>query len=378
MRHSRGETAGRDGQVQLGGAQLEVVAPLGLRVVLVGDRRRESPRVRVRQVVDVLRGQQAFAGESRVARFEHLVGLGQSRGVASGQVGADLRSRRPRAEHRPMADVAVERIALAVGVVFLRQAPDVVIAGGLVVAAADADLVVERLRLVVPHAQQPVGTEPRLGREVGRARSGAHLSREVTHTAEQHRLRVAGRVDELEIVARVPPAARRVAAHAESLQVAAEDAVGVDLRRRVRHRVAVVQVGRGVAQRRADEVGAVALHLVEAQRVRQRARVDVRATVDREPGRDRRRGPEHDDLVDARRGHRREIEREDVGVLRVPPAEVRARRARVGDRARAVDHDEGRAGGGRGRHEVGAFGRARGIPDLVHAHEGRTPSAGRR
>ena len=107
--------------------------------------------------------------ERRVARPVDLVGERERGGVAPGEVRADRRAWRAGPEDRPVADVAVERIGAAERVVGLGQPPDVVVADGLAVAAADPDLVVERPRWVVPHPQQPVGAELRLGGEVGRA-----------------------------------------------------------------------------------------------------------------------------------------------------------------------------------------------------------------
>ena len=154
---------------QLGRAQLEVVAPLGLRVEVERDRGRQMPvRRRVGEVEEVLGRDQAVAREPAVGRAVHLVAERERRGVPPGQVGAHRRARRPRAEDRPVADVPVRRIVPAVGVVVLRQPPDVVVAHDRVVAVSDPDLVVERARAVVPHAQEPAGAELRLGVEVGR------------------------------------------------------------------------------------------------------------------------------------------------------------------------------------------------------------------
>ena len=169
VRQAGRKPARGDREVELGGAPLEVVAPLRLRVEAVGDHRQQLPRRGVGEVEDVLGRGQAAVGEGGVAGLEDDEALGQRGGVAAGQVGADQRARRPGPEHRPVSDVAVDGVAAAEGVVGLRQPPDVVVAERLCVAAADADLVVERAGRVVPHAQQEVGPEPRLGGEVGAA-----------------------------------------------------------------------------------------------------------------------------------------------------------------------------------------------------------------
>ena len=197
-----------------------------------------------------------------------------------------------------------------------------------------------------------------------------HLRRKVAH-ADQHEVHDVGRgVHELQVVAGVPPAARGVDAPAERAQVAAEVAVAVDARRDVGHGVAVVQVcGRG-AQLRPVEVAAVALGLVEAQRVGQRVAVDRRAAAHGEGRRDGAHRTADRDRVGAYGGQSVEVERVDVGVAAVPGAQVGADRGRSRDHRRAAAHREHGAGGGRARHEIGALGRRRHVAELIDAHEG--------
>ena len=257
----------------------------------------------------------------------------------------------------------------AVRVVVLGQAPDVVVADRVVVPRADAHLVVEGARAVVPHPQQPLGPEAHLAREVPGARAGAHPPGEVAHAGRQDRLGVAGRVQELEVVAGVPPAARRVDALAQRCQVALEDPVAVDLGRQVRHRVLVVQVpGRG-AQRRGHVVGAVALHLVEAARVRDRRRVDRRAAAD--PKRRRRCGDRaaDRDRERARSAQRREVDRANARIGVAPRAGGGADLARQHRAAGGVDDVEHRARAVGAGHQERSLGRSQRVAELVDADE---------
>src|SRR5207245_9489170 len=113
-----------------------------------------------------------------------------------------------------------------------------------------------------------------------------HLGGEVPDAGQQYVHRVAGGLDELQVVARVPPSAGGVDGRAERRQVALEVTAAVGVRREVRHRGLVVQVpGRG-AKCVGDEVRAITLRAVEEQRVGQGSGVEARAGVDAE----RRRG----------------------------------------------------------------------------------------
>ena len=181
-------------------------------------------------------------------------------------------------EDRPVADVAVQRASAAVGVVGLRQPPDVMVTDRLRVTGSDADLVVHGLGGVIPHLHQPVGAELRLG---GEARAG--LVREVADQQQHQVDGVTRGLHELEVITGVPPAAGGVHRHTERGQAAGEAARrGLVVRRQVRHRVLVVEVARRRPQRRRDVVRAVPLVLVEGQRISHRASVDVLGRVDPE------------------------------------------------------------------------------------------------
>ena len=314
-------------------------------------------------------GAQAAAGEGRVRAVEHLVAERERGAVAARQVGADRRSRRPRPEHRAVADVPVQRVGAPIRVVVLGQAPDVVVADRVVIPRADAHLVVEGARAVVPHPQQPLGPEAHLARRSSRRPRRRPSAREVADAGRQDRLGVAGRVQELEVVAGVPPAARRVDALAQRCQVSLEDPVAIDLGRQVRHRVLVVQVPGRSAQRRGHVVGSVALHLVETARVRDRRRVDRRAAADPK----RRRGcgdrAADRDRVRARSVQRREVDRANARIGVAPRARGGADLARQHRAAGGVDDVEHRARAVGAGHQERSLGRAQRVAELVDADE---------
>jgi hypothetical protein len=159
-----------------------------------------------------------------------------------------------------------------------------VVANRLRVPGPDPDLVVEGLRRVVPHPQQPVRSELRFVGEVRGRRAGAHLVRELAYAVQEQRRRIAEGLHALDVVARVPPTARRVDAHTERVEVVGEAPSRVRVRRQVRHRVLVVEMRRRGAECVRDVVRAVTLGLVEGQRVGERVAVDVLPGVDPEAG----------------------------------------------------------------------------------------------
>ena len=55
-------------------------------------------------------------------------------------------------ENRAVANIAILGAAAAISIICLRQAPNIVIGNGLRVSAADANLVIKNLVVVVPHA----------------------------------------------------------------------------------------------------------------------------------------------------------------------------------------------------------------------------------
>ena len=157
----------RHREIQLCGAQLQVASPFRLGIEAewhVGDQ--VAAGRRVGQIEDVLPRQEAAVGEGRIAGLVDLEAHRKRRGIPARQVGAHQRAGGARPEDRAVADVPIQRIRSAKGVVRLGQAPEVVVADGLGIARADADLVVQRGGAVVPGAQQPIGPELGLRREV--------------------------------------------------------------------------------------------------------------------------------------------------------------------------------------------------------------------
>src|SRR5439155_15447075 len=168
-----------------------------------------------------------------------------------------------------------------VGVVGLRQPPDVVVAveGTGAVAAADADLQVQRLVLGVPHLVQPLLAEVRLSVQCGRC-GGAQRP----FGGEEDRVAERGGVGELQVVAGVEPPAQHVDRAADLLQRGVGDDVAVrfEVGRGVHGRLGVVEV-RGLAAGLAgDHVRPVPLHLVERHTVGDRLAVQGRGVGDAE------------------------------------------------------------------------------------------------
>ena len=253
------ETTGRECEVELGRAQLEVVPPFGLGVEAVRDHRQQLRRGRVRQIEDVLRGAQALRCERRLARLEHLETHRERGRVTSREVGAHERSRRAGAEDGPVPDVAIERIGSPVPIVCLRQSPDVVVTARLRVPGPDTHLVVERSGLVVPHLEEPLDAELRLSREVRGRGASAHLPGHVTNPREEQILGVARGLHELQVVTGVPPATGGIDPDVERCEIALEVSGLVRVRGQVRHRVLVVEMRRRRPKRGRDVRGAVAL-----------------------------------------------------------------------------------------------------------------------
>ena len=166
-----------------------------------------------------------------------------------------------------MADVTERSVGPAQRVVYLGQAPRIVVAGDGVVAVADPDLVVQRPGFVVPHLEQPVNAEPGLGGEV-RLRPVPEQCRAVADARQHHVHDIARGLDELHVVAGVGPAARHVDRSADPGEVVHEDAVRVVLGPRVDEGGLVVQVGRLAVQHGCDDLRPVTLGLVEGECVR--------------------------------------------------------------------------------------------------------------
>ena len=183
-----------------------------------------------------------------------------------------------------MPDVAELRGRRAVGVVLLREPPDVVVSGDRVVAGADPDLVVERAGRVAPHALQPVDAEPSLALEVRAGGAAAQQVREPARAGEQHVDGVARRLDELQVVARVPPASGGVDAPAERVRSPLKLPSELTQASRRSSRSGRSDARRA-PQRRGHVVRAVSLVPVEGERVREGSRVELRRGRDAKRGR---------------------------------------------------------------------------------------------
>ena len=185
-----------------------------------------------------------------------------------------------------MADVLVAGVRAPVAVVRLRQPPDVMIAEVAAVRFAGTDLVIQRPGPLIPHPLQEVQAEPGLAGEAGLP-AAAHLAREGDHALQQHRLGVAGRLDEVQVVASVEPAAGRVDPYARRVpgQAALEVTIPVHPRCPVGHRMLIGEIAGSCAQRRLDEVRPVTLVLVEGESVRQGPGIQPGRGADLEPGR---------------------------------------------------------------------------------------------
>ena len=111
---------------------------------------------------------QALIGVHRVTGLVLVVADSQRSGHAAGKIGADQRARlnlirrihRGRVDkNRAVANVSILGAAAVISIVCLRQTPNVVIGHGLSVSAADANLVIKNLVVVVPHALQKIEAE---------------------------------------------------------------------------------------------------------------------------------------------------------------------------------------------------------------------------
>ena len=206
-------------EVEFGRPQFHIVAPLRLWIKAERNAGQQIAAGRgVRQIKNVLRRRQALVCVRGIAGLIDVVAEAEHRSEPPRLVGADLRSRldcrsaqcRRIHEHRTMTNVPVIRAASSVGVVRLRQPPDIMIADGLRIPIADRHLVIQDLIGVVPHFMQPIEAELRLIREVqtvlGHAGAG-HLIGKVSNSDQHHGVGVRLGLDELHIVARIPPAA---------------------------------------------------------------------------------------------------------------------------------------------------------------------------
>ena len=320
------------GQGQLGGAELEVVVPRGLRIERVRERGDDLHVLGPGGAVDRRGRRQLLPRPGGLRGRVELGGERERRGGPPGEVGWERRAGRIGAEHGPVADVAVGPALQAV--VRLRQPPQVVIADerALGVARANADLQ-EHAPVGLPRLVEPVEPEARLGLQRRRRRTA-----ELAPGDEQQRGRVGGGVRELDEVAGVHPAALDIDRPADPLQRGAEDHVAVRTvvtGRRVHRSVGVVEVGGAAVQRTGDHVRAVALRLEELDRL-----ADPRheqAVGDAEA---RRRRAGRAEPVRAGRAQLRQVERLDGPVAAVPPPAIVPGTSAQDDLARGVDDHE--------------------------------------
>src|SRR6267154_75136 len=158
----------------------------------------------------MLSRQQALIRIRGIAGRKYLVAKGERSRQPPCNVGTDQRSRAPGSvlQDGSVADVLVWGDASLVGIVRLRQSPDVVVAYIGPATRANAHLVIECLATVGPHLLQPVQAEASFGSEIRSARSGAHLPGKVANADQHQRDNVTVRLDELQVVAGIPPSAR--------------------------------------------------------------------------------------------------------------------------------------------------------------------------
>ena len=274
------------GQRDLGRAELHVVAPGVFGVEGVRESRGEllgrAGGVRLR--VEELRLTKLATSSGGVPLRVDLGCESERGGDAADEVGADLGSRRGRTEHRPVRDVAVEVAREAV--VALRQPPEVVVAaeGAGLVARADADLHVEGLAIGVPHLVEPRQPVPGLLLDGLRRAPAEHPLAQ-----EEQDVVVGAAVGELEVVAGIGPAAGSVERSTEPVQVVVGHRVGVgqEVRPCVDLGVVVVEVSRLAVECTGNDIGAVALHLVELDPFPQERAVDRAGAGDPEVRRTR-------------------------------------------------------------------------------------------
>ena len=224
----------------------------------------------------MFRREQALIGVGWVAGDEHFVAERKIGGQASRYVGTDGSSRTARGvlKNRPVANVFIGRATSLVGVVHLGQSPDVVIAGVVMASRRNGYLIVEGLRAVGPHFLQPVEAKLRFGGEVRRARTRAHLAGKVAHAHQHHGYGVGVGLDELHVIARVPPAAGGVDHRARRGQRPGIVILG-EAGREIHSRTLIVQVSRCGAQGVRNIVRAVALALIKVEGICQRRGIEV-------------------------------------------------------------------------------------------------------
>src|SRR5437588_7830260 len=101
----------------------------------------------------MLSREQALVCVCSVAHPIKFIANRECRGQPARQVRAYRSSRSPGSidKNRAMANVTILRGTSLIGIVCLRQPPDVVVASGLRISISDRDLVVESLAAIAPH-----------------------------------------------------------------------------------------------------------------------------------------------------------------------------------------------------------------------------------
>ena len=158
--------------------------------------------------------------------MEDLGPEGESSRHAPGQVRTDPGAASAGAENRTMFYVEVELRRHAIGqkIIHLRQPPQVVITSNraLLISIGQTHLVVERLRILIPHFEKPIQAEAALARKITTGRK----KRRVFPQSEQHQaFHITGRLHELHVVAGVEPSAGNVDRTGDSFERARQKTV---------------------------------------------------------------------------------------------------------------------------------------------------------
>ena len=196
-------------EIELSCPELEVIAPLGLRIEAVWRHRKQTSRGGVRQIENVLRRNQALVCIRRIADFENLVALGEVGGQPTRQIGADQGAGAASRvdEHWTMTNESIEGQTSLEVIIGLWKSPDIMVTDCFGIPVPDPHLVVKGFAIVIPHFLQPIEAEFRLIGEIRSGGSRSHLVRKVSNTNQQQRYGVTVSLHELQVVARVhhPP-----------------------------------------------------------------------------------------------------------------------------------------------------------------------------
>src|SRR5207245_5347688 len=131
-----------------------------------------------------------------------------------------------------------------------------------------------------PHFLQPIETELRLISESRSGRSRSHLVRKVPNADQQERYSVTMGLDELQVVARVPPSSGGIDHRPSGGEVAGESAATVHVRGEIDLGTRIVQVAGRSPKCGRDKVCAVPLIFIKVQSVGERRGIQVCRSVD--------------------------------------------------------------------------------------------------